>query len=182
MEFPSTAGIAQVQSIPVHANFSQSEVNTILTDLLLPLNTPLSILAVEVFNLEFQVIRDDAGGPASELQIAATSSGGSASGTAVALDTRATALDQVVGDPLGAQLGSPTHPARFAAHAGQPRVLARGSARPVSRRYARARTSPRRVVPARSARCRATSAPGWGRTSTRCHIDCHTGRSTRRGL
>jgi hypothetical protein len=103
---PSTAGIAQVQSIPVHANFSQSEVNTILTDLLLPLNTPLSILAVEVFNLEFQVIRDDAGGPASELQIAATSSGGSASGTAVALDTRATALDQVVGDPLGAQLGS----------------------------------------------------------------------------
>lgn len=101
---PSTAGIAQIQSIPVHANFSVSEIDTILADLLLPANTPLSVLAVEVFNLEFQVIREAAGGPAARPGIAATAGGGSSAGTAVA--TPATALDQVVSDPLGADLGS----------------------------------------------------------------------------
>ena len=101
---PSTAGIGQIQSIPVHANFSVSEIDTILADLLLPANTPLSVLAVEVFNLEFQVIREDAGSLAAQPRIATASGGGSGSGTALA--TRAAAQDQVVGDPLGAELGS----------------------------------------------------------------------------
>ena len=70
----------------------------------MPANTPLSVLAVEVFNLEFQVIREDAGGPAAQSKIAVASSGGSGSGTALA--ARTTVQDQVVGDPLGAELGS----------------------------------------------------------------------------
>ena len=54
-----TAGIAQQQSIPVTAAFSQSAVNTILSQLLLPANTPLSVLAVELFNREDLVITGD---------------------------------------------------------------------------------------------------------------------------
>lgn len=110
VDMPSTAGIAQLQSIPVHANFSRSEINTILTDLLLPLNTPLSILAVELFNLEFDVIREAAGGPggAAPRLASATSAGQSTSGTAVAVAAAPSAMaqDRIVGDPLGNELGT----------------------------------------------------------------------------
>jgi hypothetical protein len=110
VDMPSTAGIAQVQSIPVHANFSQSEINTILTDLLLPLNTPLSILAVELFNLEFDVIRQAAGGQGGTVPklASATSAGQSTSGTAVAVVAApsTTAQHRIVGDPLGNELGT----------------------------------------------------------------------------
>ncbi len=101
---PSTAGIAQIQSIPVQAAFSQSEVDTILTGLLLPANTPLSILAVELFNLEYLVIRESAGGPAPKVLEAAPSGSESSTATAVVVD-QDVAADQI-GDPLGADLGS----------------------------------------------------------------------------
>jgi hypothetical protein len=104
---PSTAGIAQIQSIPVQAAFSVAEVNTFLTDLLLPINTPLSVLAVELFNLESLVIREPAGGggPAPKLEAATTSGSASSSGTATAVAApRATTFAQ--SDPLGDALGS----------------------------------------------------------------------------
>ena len=102
---PSTAGIPQIQSIPVQAAFSVAEVDTILTELLLPTNTPLSMLAVELFNLESQVIRDPAGGPTPKLAAASASGGESSSGTATAIATPE-ATTFLAGDPLGTQLGS----------------------------------------------------------------------------
>ena len=54
-----TAGVAQQQSISVTAAYSQSAVNTILSQLSLPANTPLSVLAVELFNREDLVITGD---------------------------------------------------------------------------------------------------------------------------
>jgi hypothetical protein len=102
---PSTAGIQQVQSIRVDAAFSQTEVDTLLAELLLPKNTPLSILAVELFNLEDQVIRDLYVGDIPQLQHAGASSGQTGSTTAVAT-SESVARDQVVRDPLGDELGS----------------------------------------------------------------------------
>ena len=104
---PSTSGIAQVQSIRVEAAFSQSEVDTILTNLLLPKNTPLSILAVELFNLEYLVTRDPAGGATSKALPAMLAGTKLASATTTSVATpRATTADQVIGDPLGDELGS----------------------------------------------------------------------------
>jgi hypothetical protein len=102
---PSTAGIPQIQSIPVQAAFSVAEVDTILTELLLPINTPLSMFAVELFNLESQVIREPAGGPAPKLAAASASGGESSSGTGTAIATPE-ATTFFAGDPLGTQLGS----------------------------------------------------------------------------
>src|ERR1019366_1488191 len=102
---PSTPGIAQVQSIPAAAAFSQSEVDTLLADLLLPKNTPLSVLAVELFNLEDQVIRQDYVSAVPELQVAGASGSASASSAALAT-SQAVAQDRIVRDPLGYELGS----------------------------------------------------------------------------
>ena len=101
---PSTAGIPQIQSIPVQAAFSVSEIDTILTNLLLPANTPLSLLAVELFNLEYLVIPPPAaggGGPAPKVASEGEASGGTA--TAVATSRATTFLQS---DPLGDELGS----------------------------------------------------------------------------
>jgi len=92
---PSTAGIAQIQSIPVQAAFSVAEVDTFLTDLLLPTNTPLSVLAVELFNLESQVIPPPTVPPQPKV----------ASSTATAVATAHAAV-AAVPDPLGDELGS----------------------------------------------------------------------------
>ncbi len=106
---PDTSGIAQIQSIPVQAAFSVAEVDTILTALLLPANTPLSVLAVELFNLEYQVIRDTspAPAPAPKALPAGLAALRSSALTATAVATPQAAVnDQVIGDPLGDQLGS----------------------------------------------------------------------------
>ena len=100
-----TAGNKQVQSITVEAAFSQSAVEALLADLLLPRNTPLSVLAVELFNVENQVIRDVYHGAAAELDSAGAPGGGTATATAVAIPrTLASVGNQ--GDPLGNELGS----------------------------------------------------------------------------
>ncbi|GAC1415349.1 MAG: hypothetical protein NVSMB62_02820 [Acidobacteriaceae bacterium] len=52
-------GIPQQQNLTVHAAFSQKAVDDILALLRLPFNTPLSVLAVELFNREDLVIRGD---------------------------------------------------------------------------------------------------------------------------
>lgn len=70
------------QEIPVSAAFSQAGVDEILTALHLPLNTPLSVLAVELFNKESAVIPQPPG-----------DSG---------IQTQSVALP----DPLGTDLGS----------------------------------------------------------------------------
>jgi hypothetical protein len=104
---PDTSGIAQVQSIPVEAAFSQGEVDTMLKDLLLPTNTALSVLAVELFNLEYLVTRDPAGEAAPRALPAALAGTRLVAATSTAVATpRATATDQVIGDPLGDELGS----------------------------------------------------------------------------
>ena len=59
----NVAGIAQQQNLTVYAAFSQQAVDDILALLRLPFNTPVSVLAVELFNREDLVIRsDDTGG------------------------------------------------------------------------------------------------------------------------
>ena len=50
---------SQQQSIPVTAAFAQSAIDDILFTLRLPANTPLSVLAVELFNKESLVIQDN---------------------------------------------------------------------------------------------------------------------------
>ncbi|MDE3198194.1 MAG: hypothetical protein KGN84_17735 [Acidobacteriota bacterium] len=72
----------QQYSIPVRAAFAQAAVEKILAGLHLPANTPLSVLAVELFNAESQVIRGDRK-PVLNVQAVAAAP-----------------------DPLGAQLGS----------------------------------------------------------------------------
>jgi hypothetical protein len=106
-DVPSTAGIAQIQSIGVRAAFSVAKVDTILADLLLPLNTALSVLAVELFNLEPDVIRDPFVGeaPAPGTQAANASGATSSSGASAAVATLEVA-PFVQTDPLGSQLGS----------------------------------------------------------------------------
>ncbi|HEY4379411.1 MAG TPA: hypothetical protein VGN01_03635 [Acidobacteriaceae bacterium] len=104
---PNTTGITQVQSIRVETAFSQSEVDAILKKLLLPKNTPLSILAVELFNLEYLVTRDPAGGQVPKALPAALSGTRLAGASATAVATpQTTAAEQVIGDPLGDELGS----------------------------------------------------------------------------
>ena len=90
------------------ASFLQSQVDAILAELLLPFNTPLSVLAVELFNQEGLVI------PEQKPAVSATHSlkEAAAGGTAVATmeptvesqpgATRAEAIN----DPLGGGLGS----------------------------------------------------------------------------
>ncbi len=55
---PYFRSIPQQQSIPVQAAFSQAEIDALLSELYLPANTPLSVLAVELFNQEDLVIND----------------------------------------------------------------------------------------------------------------------------
>jgi hypothetical protein len=108
----------QQQSIPVTAAFAQSAIDDILHLLRLPGNTPLSVLAVELFNRESLVIREDeyvaeiaglpAGVSASMLrqgiaqQAPAPSAMAASSPSATAIQEDSERID----DPLGRQLGS----------------------------------------------------------------------------
>ncbi|MFZ0633850.1 MAG: hypothetical protein WA399_20045 [Acidobacteriaceae bacterium] len=110
---PYLTPIPQQQSIPVQAAFSQAEIDALLSELYLPANTPLSVLAVELFNQEDLVINDAF---LQEESAAARRklSGGTASlpapgATAVAATPSTTDLSSrvlVIDDPLGATLGS----------------------------------------------------------------------------
>lgn len=122
----NVTGIAQQQTITVNAAFSQAQIDKILTEFRLPFNTPLSTLAVELFNSESLVINDqDVYEEASELEpfnkasLPKASSRSSAKikggGTAAALAnpttsaqvaTGAAAAAEVINDPLGQELGS----------------------------------------------------------------------------
>jgi hypothetical protein len=109
---------SQQQSIPVTAAFAQSAIDDILFTLRLPANTPLSVLAVELFNKESLVIQDNyyypeisalpAGLSASVLKAGGVV-GGSPSGALAAASQAGTAVkqqDAVIDDPLGEQLGA----------------------------------------------------------------------------
>ncbi len=111
--FGAAPGVQQ-QSIPVSVAFSQALIDDILTLLRLPASTPLSVLAVELFNSESLVIRE--GDIAAEIQAlpggaaglpaqtAAPVAVGAGSSTQVAPQLRQNA--QVINDPLGQELGS----------------------------------------------------------------------------
>ena len=107
----------QQQSIPVQAAFSQSEVDNLLSSLLLPANTPLSVLAVELFNAEDQVINEQFAeiDPATNLQGLLNARGGrgfvtpfdaSLAVARPAAMTAATTKAVAELDPLGANIGS----------------------------------------------------------------------------
>jgi hypothetical protein len=111
------ASALQQQSIPVTAAFSQASIDDILSDLRLPGNTPLSVLAVELFNREDLVIREEQ--PQAEIALphgssaAALTAGAPATAETAASSevTTATATQvqtraEVINDPLGQQLGS----------------------------------------------------------------------------
>jgi hypothetical protein len=97
----------QPLSITVSASFPQVEVDEILAALMLPFNTPLSVLAVELFNREDLVIDDDFTTDPIQIvtpkELPAQPAGGTAVATAEAVSTRAAVLEH---DPLGEQLGS----------------------------------------------------------------------------
>jgi hypothetical protein len=110
-----TSGITQQQSIAVTAAFSQQAVDATLDHLLLPPNTPLSILAVELFNREDLVITGDgnvfAGVNLKDLgQIdQPTRKSAKTKRSAVATMEQSIAAphqQSIQRDPLGAQLGS----------------------------------------------------------------------------
>jgi hypothetical protein len=121
----NVTGIAQQQAITVNAAFSQAQVDKILAEFSLPFNTPLSVLAVELFNSEYLVIRDQYIGNAPELDASnrtsllrtasstgnKTTGGGAAAALAIAtasdeISTRATDAAVAIDDPLGQELGS----------------------------------------------------------------------------
>jgi hypothetical protein len=120
--FGPPPGIQQQQSIPVSAAFSQALIDDILAVLRLPANTPLSVLAVELFNSESLVIREsgisseiagalpedaDASLPTGSPTQTATPvemAAGSSASTQTAPLLRQNA--QVINDPLGQELGS----------------------------------------------------------------------------
>jgi hypothetical protein len=93
-------GTLQTQAIVVQAAFAQSDINAVLAAFNLPTNTPISVLAVEVFNREGLVIQV---GPVTGLNTKpqAGSSVQSASSSAVAV-AEAVATQP---DPLGQDLG-----------------------------------------------------------------------------
>ncbi len=108
----------QQQSIPVTACFAQAAIDDILFTLRLPANTPLSVLAVELFNKESLVIHENyygaelAGLPAG-LAATALRAGGAAqrapAGAALESSATGAALQQdsvAIDDPLGEQLGA----------------------------------------------------------------------------
>lgn len=108
----------QQQSIPVTAAFAQSAIDDILFTLRLPANTPLSVLAVELFNKESLVIQDNYYGaeiaglptPATKSALPAGTVTQASPSTAVATSSpAATAVqpeDLIIDDPLGEQLGA----------------------------------------------------------------------------
>jgi hypothetical protein len=107
----------QHQSIPVSAAFPQAAVNDILSVLKLPANTPLSVLAVELFNAESLVIQEDnfnaqiadlPAGAAGRRQLHAPNPTLAQTATAVsdATATEASQRAQVASDPLGQDLGT----------------------------------------------------------------------------
>jgi hypothetical protein len=108
---PVKTGIPQQQSIPVTAAFSQQAVDAILAQLLLPANTPLSILAVELFNREDLVVTGD-GNVFADVnigdiqQITPRASKKQSRAVATLEHSVATSRQSVQNDPLGTQLGS----------------------------------------------------------------------------
>jgi len=105
----------QTQSIPVTAAFPQAAIDDILYTLGLPPNSPLSILAVELFNREALVIRDD--GFSAEiagldsavaqalLRTSAIQMPPAATQPASASVAEVSRMAEVAPDPLGSQLG-----------------------------------------------------------------------------
>ncbi len=121
----NVAGIAQQQAITVRAAFSQAQIDKILAEFRLPFNTPLSVLAVELFNNEFLVIREQDFDNAPNLDVSSkakllrsvssasdkTTGGSTATSLATPttsdeVSTRATAAAVAIDDPLGQELGS----------------------------------------------------------------------------
>jgi hypothetical protein len=114
------AGLPQQgQSIPVTAVFAQSAIDDILHALRLPANAPLSVLAVELFGKESEVIGDAYYGAEVTGLPAGQSMGLSASLLASGLAAQEAQLaapnstgaavqqeDLVIDDPLGEQLGA----------------------------------------------------------------------------
>jgi hypothetical protein len=111
---PQSPGISQQQSITVTAAFAQKAVDAILAQLLLPANTPLSILAVELFNREDLVVTGDGNvlagvdlGDGDEIQKVTPKSARKQSGAVATMKhSIATPRQDVQHDPLGTQLGS----------------------------------------------------------------------------
>lgn len=118
--------LARQQALTVTGLFPMTQVDLLLKELKLPFNTPLSVLAVELFNREDLVIRETAGtinnvprsveinvAPASVSQVhgadASTQTAVAAPQAAVAAPEAAAIVPEAVAvqaDPLGAQLGS----------------------------------------------------------------------------
>jgi hypothetical protein len=112
----------QQHSIPVTAAFPLKAVDEILTALKLPTNTPLSVLAVELFNAESLVIRENQinaeiphlpSRSALPLPLPTASGAGvqepaspKSSAAASSAAAQATAKAQVSSDPLGQDLGA----------------------------------------------------------------------------
>lgn len=118
---PHLTGIAQQQSISVQAAFSQEAIDVLLRELYLPANTPLSVLAVEVFNKEYLVINEqlsyepvpeDVQSLISRRRLSTASPVAASKGTATAVAAPRTATEitpraaAAPSDPLGADLGS----------------------------------------------------------------------------
>jgi hypothetical protein len=114
---PASAFAPPQHGIPVNAAFSEATIDHILATLRLPVNLPLSVLAVELFNGESLVVQQDnikavidghdelpsevrKGTPGQAPQPSAVTALGSA-GTATQASQRA----QVLPDPLGNELG-----------------------------------------------------------------------------
>jgi hypothetical protein len=117
-----SAFLAQQQSIPVTAAFPQAQIDDILNALKLPGNTPLSVLAVELFNRESLVIREEnfsaevldelaenttASAQQNSFSSAVLQAPPASEATASSEDaTLARAETEIINDPLGQALGS----------------------------------------------------------------------------
>jgi hypothetical protein len=107
---------SQQQSIPVSAAFPLKAVDEILTILRLPTNTPLSMLAVELFNAESLVIHEDnikaempnstASAPINRFTAGPSSTVSAPGGVTPAAATQSGTHAQVASDPLGYDLGT----------------------------------------------------------------------------
>jgi hypothetical protein len=114
----ANAASVQQQSIPLTAAFAESAIDEVLRVLKLPGNTPLSVLAVELFNRESLVIREGEyeaeianlpTGISTSLLYAGASQSVSSPIEITAPSQTATAIRQesrVIEDPLGQELGA----------------------------------------------------------------------------
>ena len=104
--------------LPVAAAFAQAGIDDLLNLLRLPGSTPLSVLAVELFNKESLVIREDgfhaeignlpegATPPMLGTAAAQPATPGSAVAAAAAAATQVSPQSEVINDPLGQELGA----------------------------------------------------------------------------